>query len=162
MERVRYLLGLRRREFPVTSIHCKAFGRAPSNVWRQLLRRSEELLPENCHDAIDAIYFDRQASTHNLRRLGRTETDDSSKVSPRSAVSAILVLQCYTKWPAVTRIVPKVNLQNAGDILRLAADKGYDDMNIHEALRAVGGRSLIKYHTFALSVVPIATAVSHD
>ena len=62
---------------------------------------------------------------------------------------ATLFHHCSTNWPAETRIVPKVNLQNAGDHLRLAANKGYDDMNIHEALRAVGVRLLIKHCVFA-------------
>ena len=59
MDRVRQLLCLRRGTFPAPSMLCKAFKRAPMSVWRQLLRRSAELLNQNGHAAIDAIYFDR-------------------------------------------------------------------------------------------------------
>ena len=44
---------------------------------------------------------------------------------------------------------PNVALRNAGDLLSLAADKGYDDMSFREALRAVGVRPRIKYRVFA-------------
>ena len=73
MDRVRRLLGLRRGTFPAPSTLCKAFKRAPMSVWRQLLRRSAELLAQNGHAAIVATYFDRQqASAHYLRRTGRS------------------------------------------------------------------------------------------
>ena len=73
MERVRAVLNFHRGEFPVPSTLCKAFKRASMTVWRQLLRRSAELLNQNGHAAIDATYFDRQqASSHYLRRIDRS------------------------------------------------------------------------------------------
>ena len=150
MERVRCLLGLRRGEFPAPSTLCKAFKRAPMSVWRQLLRRSAELLPQNGHGAIDATYFDRQqASTHYLRRTGRSVRTIQATFLVDTAEGAILDLHCSTKWPDETRIGPKVALRNAGDLLSLAADKGYDDMSFREVLRAVGIRPLIKHRVFA-------------
>jgi hypothetical protein len=65
MERVQLLLGLRRGKFPAPSTLCKVFKRTPMSVWRELLRRSAELLDQSGHAAIDATYFDRQqASAH--------------------------------------------------------------------------------------------------
>ena len=152
MERIRFLLGLRRGEFPAPSTLCKAFKRAPMSVWRHLLRRSAELLPRNGHGAIDATYFDRQqASAHFLRRTGRSVRTIQVTYLVDTAVGAILDLYCSTKWPDETRIGPKVALRNAGDLLSLTADKGYDDMSFREALRAVGIRPLIKHRVFAPS-----------
>ena len=150
MERIRFLLSLRRGEFPAPSTLCKAFNRAPMSVWRQLLRRSAELLPQNGHGAIDATYFDRQqASAHYLRRTGRSVRTIQVTYLVDTAVGAVMDLHCSTKWPDETRIGPKVALRNAGDLLSLAADKGYDDMSFREALRAVGMRPLIKHRVFA-------------
>jgi hypothetical protein len=44
MERIRFVLGFQRGEFPAPSTLCKVFKRTPMSVWRQLLRRSAELL----------------------------------------------------------------------------------------------------------------------
>ena len=144
MERIRFLLGLRRGEFPAPSMLCKAFNRAPMSVWRQLLRRSAELLDQNGHATIDAIYFDRQqASAYYLNRTGRSVRTIQVTFLVDTADGAILDLHCSTKWPSGMRIGPKVALRN------LAADKGYDDMSFREALRAVGHRPLIKHRVFA-------------
>ena len=150
MERIRFLLSLRRGEFPAPSTLCKAFNRAPMSVWRQLLRRSAELLPQNGHGAIDATYFDRQqASAHYLRRTGRSVRTIQVTYLVDTAVGAVMDLHCSTKWPDETRIGPKVALRNAGDLPSLAADKGYDDISFREALRSVGVRPLIKHRVFA-------------
>jgi hypothetical protein len=73
MEQIRLLLELRRGEFPAPSTLCKVFKRTPMSVWRQLLRRSAELLDQNGHAAVDATYFDRQQpSAHYPKRTGRS------------------------------------------------------------------------------------------
>jgi IS5 family transposase len=150
MERIRFLLGLRRGKFPAPSTLCKAFKRAPMSVWRELLRRSAELLNQNGHAAIDATYFDRQqASAHYRKRTGRSVRTIQATFLVDTADGAILDLHCSTKWPSGMRIGPKVALRNAGDLRSLAADKGYDDMSFRETLRAVGVRPLIKHHVFA-------------
>jgi IS5 family transposase len=150
MDRVRRVLGLRRGEFPAPSTLCKAFKRAPMSVWRQLLRRSAELLAQNGHAAIDATYFDRQqASAHYLRRTGRSVRTIQTTFLVDTAEGAIIDLHCSTKWPSGMRIGPKVALRNVGDLRTLAADKGYDDMSFREDLRAVGVRPLIKHRVFA-------------
>jgi IS5 family transposase len=120
------------------------------SVWRELLRRSAELLDQNGHAAIDATYFDRQqASTHYLKRTGRSVRTIQATFLVDTAEGAVLDLHCSTKWPSGMRIGPKVALRNAGDLRSLAADKGYDDMSFREALRAVGVRPLIKHRVFA-------------
>ena len=150
MERIRLLLELRRGEFPAPSTLCKVFKRTPMSVWRQLLRRSAELLDQNGHAAVDATYFDRQQpSAHYPKRTGRSVRTIQATFLIDTANGAILDLHCSTKWPSGIRIGPKVALRNAGDLRSLAADKGYDDMSFRETLRAVGVRPLIKHHVFA-------------
>jgi IS5 family transposase len=142
MERVQFLLGLRRGKFPAPSTLCKAFKQAPMSVWR-------ELLDQNGHAAIDATYFDRQqASAHYLKRTERSVQTIQATFLVDTAEGAVLDLHCSTKWPSGMRIGPKVALRNAGDLRSLAADKGYDDMSFREALRAVGVRPLIKHRVF--------------
>ena len=43
------------------------------------------------------------------------------------------------------RIGPQVARRNAGDLLSLAADRGYDAKAFRDELRANGGRPLIKH-----------------
>lgn len=57
-------------------------------------------------------------------------------------------VHCSAKWPNGTNIGPQVALRYAGDLLSLAADKGYDDMSFRNALRAEGVRPLIKHRVF--------------
>ncbi|RKS78310.1 IS5 family transposase [Haloarcula quadrata] len=150
MERVRAVLNLQRGEFPAPSTLCKAFKRASMTVWRQLLRRSAELLDQNGHAAIDATYFDRQqASSHYLRRIDRSVKTIQTTFLVDTAEGAVLDLHCSTEWPDETKIGPKVALRNAGDLRSLAADKGYDDMSFREELRNAGIRPLIKHRVFA-------------
>ena len=105
MERVRFLLGLRRGKFPAPSTLCKVFKRAPMSVWRELLRLSSELLDQNGHAAIDASYFDRQqASAHYRRRTGRSVRTIQATFLVDTADGAILDLHCPTKWPSGMRI----------------------------------------------------------
>jgi IS5 family transposase len=144
MERIRFILGLRRGEFPAPSTLCKVFKRTPMSVWQQLLRRSAELLDQSGHAAIDATYFDRQqASAHYLKRTGRSIRTIQATFLIDTAKGAILELHCNTKWPSGIRIGPKVALRNAGDLRSLAADEGYDDMSFRESFeRSASDRSL--------------------
>jgi hypothetical protein len=74
------------------------------SVWRQLLRRSSELLDHNGRGAIDATYFERQqASNHYLRRIGRTVRTLQTTFLLDTAEGAILDLHYSTKWPDETR-----------------------------------------------------------
>jgi IS5 family transposase len=61
----------------------------------------------------------------------------------------VIDVHCSAKWPNGTNVGPQVALRNAGDLLSLAADKGYDDMSFRETLRAEGVRPLIKHRVFA-------------
>jgi len=150
MDRVRALLNLERGSFPHYSTICKSFRRAPMSVWRQLLRQTAELLPQNQHGAIDATYFNRwQASSHYLGRCGRSVRTIQATFLIDTAEGAIIDIHCSTKWPSGMRIGPKVVLRNADDLRSLAGDKGYDDMSFREALRSRGVRPLIKHREFA-------------
>ncbi len=66
-----------------------------------------------------------------------------------TAQGAVIDVHCSTKWPNGTNIGPQVARRNAGDLLSLAADKGYDDMSFREELRAEEVRPLIKHRVFA-------------
>jgi len=150
MDRVRGLLSLERGSFPHFSTICKSFNRAPMSVWRQLLRKTAEQLPQNHHGAIDATYFNRwQVSSHYLGRCGRSVRTLQVTFLIDTAAGAIIDLHCSTKWPSGMRIGPKVALRNAGDLRSLAGDKGYDDMSFRAALREHGIRPLIKHRVFA-------------
>ena len=73
MERIRFLLGLRRGEFPAPLTLCKVFKRTPMRAWRQLLRRSAGLLDRYGQAVVDATYFDRQqVSAHYFNRIRRS------------------------------------------------------------------------------------------
>lgn len=120
------------------------------HVWRQLLRRPSELLDHNGRGAIDATYFDRQqASSHYLRRIGRTVRTLQTTFLVDTAEGAILHLHCSTKWPDESRIGSKVALRNADALRGLSADKGCDDMGFRTDLQAVGVRPLIRHRVFA-------------
>jgi len=150
MDRIRLLLSLPRGSFPHPSTLCKALKRASMRVWRQLLRRSAELLPRNGHGAIDATYFDRwQASSHYLSRCDRSVQTIQTTFLIDTEESAILDFHCSTKWPSGMRIGPKVVRRNVDDLRSLAADKGYDSMPFRQWLRAHGIRPLIKHREFA-------------
>ena len=150
MERVRAALVLERGEFLGPSALCRSFDRAPMSVWRELLRLSSELLGHSGHAAIDATYFDRQeASTHYLKRCDREVQTIQTTFLVDTAQGAVIDVHCSAKWPNGTNIGPQVALRNAGDLLSLAADKGYDDMSFREELRDEDVRPLIKHRVFA-------------
>lgn len=150
MERVRAWLALRRGEFPGPSALCKSIDRAPMSIWRELLRQSSELLDQTGHAAIDATYFDRrQASSHYLKRCDREVRTVQATSLVDTAQGAVIDVHCSMKWPNGTNVVPQVARRNAGDLLSLAADKGYDDMSFREELRVENVRPLIKHRVFA-------------
>ena len=150
MERVRAAFILERGEFPGPPALCKSFDRAPMRIWRELLRRSSELLDQNGYAEIDATYFDRrQASNHYRKQCDREIQTVQATFLVDTAQGAVIDVHRSAKWPSGTTIGPQVARRNAGDLLRLAADKGYDDMSFREALRAEGVRPLIKHRVFA-------------
>lgn len=111
MEWVRPALVLERGEFPGPSALCKSFDRAPMRIWRELLRRSSELLEQNGHAAIDATYFDhRQASSHYLKRCDREVQTVQVTFLVDTAQGAVIDVHCSMKWPNGTNVGPQVAL----------------------------------------------------
>jgi IS5 family transposase len=148
MERLRAALKIERGEFPGPSALCKSFDRALMHIWRELLRLSSELLEQSGHAAIDATYFDRrQALTHHLKRCDRGIQTIQATFLVDTAPCAVIDIHCSTKWPNGTNSGPQVTRRNAGDLLSLAADKGYD-MSFREELRSEDVRPLIKQRVF--------------
>ena len=149
-ERIRAALVLERGEFIGPSALCKSLDRAPMAVWRELLRLSSELLDQSGHAAIDTAYFDRrEASSHYLKRCERDVQTVQATFLVDTAQGAVIDVHCSAKWPNGTNVGPQVALRNAGDLLSLAADKGYDNMSFREELRAKDVRPLIKHRVFA-------------
>ena len=119
-------------------------------IWRELLRLSSELLDRSGHAAIDATYSDRrQASNHYLKRCERDVRTIQATVFVDTAQGAVIDINYSAKWPNGTKIGPQVARRNAGNLLSLDADKGYDDMSFRGELRTKGVRPLIKHRVFA-------------
>ncbi|ELY86466.1 putative transposase [Natrialba taiwanensis DSM 12281] len=150
MERIRAALVLERGEFLGPSALCKSLDRAPMAVWRERLQQKSELLDQSGHAAIDTTYFDRrEASSHYLKRCDRDVQTVQATFLVGTAQSAVIDVHCSAKWPNGTNIGPQIALRNAGDLLSLAADKGYDNMSFREELHAEDVRPLIKHRIFA-------------
>mgnify|MGYP000734204392 CR=1 FL=1 len=62
---------------------------------------------------------------------------------------ASLDLHCSAHWRHDTQSARRVTLRNTEHIEGLAADKGYDDQSLRDALRSESVRPLIKHRLFA-------------
>lgn len=123
------------------------FEKIPMARWRAFLRRSAE--KRTGHAAIDSTGFDRdQPSRHYAQRAHyRVRT---LKVTALVDVETLYVTDVHvsTKTPSDFRIGPQVTRRNAGDLLSVAADRGYDDKAFRDELRADGIRPLIKHRIY--------------
>ncbi|WP_284009196.1 MULTISPECIES: IS5 family transposase [Haloarcula] len=141
-------IGLDTADLPDHSTLIKWFDRIKTALWRVLLRLSAQLHEPSGHAAIDATFFDREnaASTtvagritgfrHSKQLLSSTQKAKpfwTFIVRPRNATT-------HNGW--------QVALRNAGDLASLAADKGYDWMDLRDKLREEGVRPLIKHREF--------------
>ncbi len=114
-----------------------------------LLRREAQLRDLSGHAAIDATFFDREnASKHYCRRTNyRVQTLKATALVDTES-QAILDVHCTTGKTHDTQLGWQVARRNAGDLASLAADKGYDWMDLREKLREEGVRPLIKHREF--------------
>src|SRR6056297_2932985 len=142
-------IGLEEGDLPDHSTLVKAFDRFQMKVWRVLLRLSAQLHDPSGRAAIDATFFDREnASKHYCRRTNyRVQTLKTTALVDTSS-QAILDVHCTTKKHHDTQLGWQVARRNAGDLTSLAADKGYDWMELREKLREEGVRPLIKHRVF--------------
>jgi len=114
-----------------------------------LLRLSAQLHDPSGHAAIDATFFDRKnASKHYCRRTNyRVRTLKATALLDTEG-QAILDVHCTTEKRYDTQLGWQVARRNAGDLASLAADKGYDWIDLREKLREEGVRPLIKHRKF--------------
>ena len=86
---------------------------------------------------LSCIFFDcRQVPSHYLKRCDRNVQTVQTTFRVDTAQGAVIDIHCSTKWSNGTKIGPQVACVPQGDLLSLAADKGYDDMSFREDLRA--------------------------
>ncbi|MDG5778755.1 IS5 family transposase [Haloarculaceae archaeon H-GB1-1] len=142
-------IGLEPADLPDHSTLVKWFDRIKTALWRVLLRLSAQLHEPSGHAAIDATFFDREnASKHYCRRTNyRVQTLKTTALVDTES-HAILDVHCTTEKRHDTQLGWQVALRNAGDLASLAADKGYDWMDLREKLREEGVRPLIKHREF--------------
>jgi IS5 family transposase len=142
-------IGLEEGDLPHHSTLVKAFDRFQMKIWRVLLRLSSELHDLSGHAAIDATFFDREnASKHYCRRTNyRVQTLKATALVDTQS-QAILDVHCTTEKRHDTQLGWQVACRNTGDLTSLAADKGYDWMDLREKLREEGVRPLIKHRIF--------------
>ncbi len=142
-------IGLEAADLPDHSTLVKWFDRIKTALWRVLLRLSAQLHDPSGHAAIDATFFDREnASKHYCRRTNyRVQTLKATALVDTES-QAILDVHCTTEKRHDTQLGWQVARRNAGDLTSLAADKGYDWMELREKLREEGVRPLIKHREF--------------
>ena len=142
-------IGLEPADLPDHSTLVKWFDRIKTALWRVLLRLSAQLHDPSGHAAIDATFFDREnASKHYCRRTNyRVQTLKTTALVDTKS-HAILDVHCTTEKTHDTQLGWQVARRNAGDLASLAADKGYDWMQLREKLREEGVRPLIKHREF--------------
>jgi IS5 family transposase len=88
------------------------------------------------------------ASKHYCRRTNyRVQTLKTTALVDTES-HAILDVHCTTEKRHDTQLGWQVARRNAGDLASLAADKGYDWMELREKLREEGVRPLIKHREF--------------
>ncbi|WP_313684522.1 IS5 family transposase [Halobellus marinus] len=142
-------IGLDAADLSHHSTLVKWFDRIKTALWRVLLRLSAQLHDPSGHAAIDATFFDREnASKHYCRRTNyRVQTLKTTALVDTES-HAILDVHCTTEKRHDTQLGWQVARRNAGDLASLAADKGYDWMELREKLREDGVRPLIKHREF--------------
>jgi len=142
-------IGLNAADLPDHSTLVKWFDRIKTALWRVLLRLSAQLHDPSGHAAIDATFFDREtASTHYYRRTNyRVQTLKTTALVDTDS-HAILDVHCTTEKTHDTQLGWQIARRNADDLASLAADKGYDWMELRENLRKEGVRPLIKHREF--------------
>jgi len=142
-------IGLEPADLPDHSTLVKWFDRIKTALWRVLLRLSAQLHDPSGHAAIDATFFDREnASKHYCRRTNYRVQTLKTTALVDTETQAILDVHCTTEKRHDTQLGWQVALRNAGDLASLAADKGYDWMDLREKLREEGVRPLIKHREF--------------
>jgi len=144
-------IGLEAADLPHPSTLCKAFDEMSMSVCRVLLRQSAQLHDPSKHGAIDATFYERSAaSRHYCQRTSyRVQKLKVTKLVDTDT-QAVLDVHCSTtREGSDADLCAQIARRNAGDLLSLAADKGYDKQALRETLRELDIRPLIKHRIFA-------------
>ena len=142
-------IGLEAADLPHSSTLCKAFDEMSMSVCRVLLRQSAQLHDPSKHGAIDATFYERSAaSRHYCQRTSyRVQKLKVTKLVDTDT-QAVLDVHCSTnREGSDANLCAQIARRNAGDLLSLAADKGYDKKAV---------RSLFECLEPPLDVVPAA------
>ena len=114
-----------------------------------LLRLLAQLHDSSGHAAIDSTFFDREnASRHYCHRTGYRVQTLKATALVDTETQAVLDVHCAMTERHDTQIGKQVALWNAGDLLSLSADKGFDDAAFRDELREHGVRPLIRHRLF--------------
>jgi IS5 family transposase len=141
------VIGLEPDDLPHPSTLNKWLDRIEMAVWRVLLRHSAQLHDPSPHAAIDATYYERSpASKHYCERTNyRVQTLEATKLVD-TETQAILDVHCTTtREGSDAEVCLQLARRYPGELLSLAADKGYDCNWLREDLRGLDIRPLIKH-----------------
>ena len=124
------------------------FEKLPTPLWRAFLRASAE--KRTGHAAVDSTGFDRDQPSRYYAQRAHYRVR-SLKVTALVDVVTLYVtdVHCTTTKKHDVKIGPQVARRNAGDLLSLAADRGYDAKTFRDELRANGVRPLIKHRIYS-------------
>lgn len=147
MPRITREIGLEPADLPHPSTLCLAFDRIEMKVCRVLLQQSAQLHNTGHIRAIDATYFERSPASrtyctrteYEVQKLKATKLVDTD-------TNVILDLHCTTtREGSDADICKQLARRHAGELLILAADKGYDCNWLRDYLRELDIRPLIKH-----------------
>ncbi len=143
-------IGLKAADFLHLSTLCKAFDEMSMGVCRVLLRQSAQLHDPSKHGAIDATFYEQSAaSRHYCQRTSyRVQKLKVTKLVDTDT-QPVLDVHCSTTLEGSDAdLCTYIARRNAGELLSLDADKGYDKKVLREALRDLDIRPLTKYRIF--------------
>src|SRR5699024_7050531 len=89
------------------------------------------------------------ASRHYCRRTNYRVQTLKTTALVDTETQAVLDVHCITTKKHDARIGPQIARRNAGDLLSLAADRGYNAKAFHDELCENGVRSLIKHRIYS-------------
>jgi IS5 family transposase len=147
MQPILDVVGLDTDDLPHPSTLNKWLDKIKMAVWRALLRHSAQLHDPSPHAAVDATYYERSpASKHYCHRTNyRVQTIEATKLVDTDT-QAILDVHCTTtREGSDAEVCLQLARRYPGELLSLAADKGYDCNWLRADLRDIDIRPLIKH-----------------
>jgi IS5 family transposase len=131
------VIGFEPHELPHYTTLNKWHDRIKMMVWRVLLRHSAQLHDPSPRAAVDATYYERSpASKHYCDRTNyRVQTIEATKLVD-TETQAILDVHCTTtREGSDAEVCLRLARRYPGELISLAADKGYDCNWLREDLR---------------------------